>query len=114
MRFYNQLQQFAHLFHPTTYFLSRDALAVCMAKVAYMAPELIEREGDVSLSSDVRQLDGMKCDVYSAGIMFSEISKPRDKLYEVRTKVKSFRHASHDATFPTGHDDSENPYWRNS
>ncbi len=56
-----------------------------------MAPELVEVEGErPSLSDKRRQLDGMKCDVYSAGIMFAEIAQPTDVLYEVRKELYIF------------------------
>jgi serine/threonine protein kinase len=56
--------------------------------VSYMAPEMIERKDNwyqniPRVSNERLELDGMKCDVYSAGIMFAEIAQPRHRLHEV-------------------------------
>ena len=48
-----------------------------------MAPELIEIQGKSPLSYHKVRLDGKKCDVYSAAIMFAEMAQPRVDIYEV-------------------------------
>ena len=55
--------------------------------VLYMAPELVRSDGGLVILSGEKQLDGTKCDVYSAGIMFAEIADPQKILHEVRYHV---------------------------
>jgi RIO-like serine/threonine protein kinase len=76
-----------------------------LGTVAYMAPELFQSGDTITLAKDARHLDGMKCDVYSAGIMFSEIAQPQSILFKgmsVITIMMAVSRDNHRPRLPEG------------